>query len=120
MSKDKIFEKNPHLKEYFKTSDGKSFYSENGATNHAKTLEDKTVTPVKRGDYTSAEKSNDKTKELSALEIEMKRIGKMKKADLIIYAKETYALDLDAEKNVPELVELVKEAVEASLKSKND
>ena len=32
------------MSKYFKTSDGQEFYQENDAKNHAKTLEDKTVT----------------------------------------------------------------------------
>lgn len=32
-------------KTYFKTSDGTEFYTENNALNHARTLEDKTVSP---------------------------------------------------------------------------
>jgi len=42
MSQD-IFTQNPNLQEVFKTSDGKYFYTENSAKNHAKTLEDKSV-----------------------------------------------------------------------------
>jgi len=43
MSKD-IFKNNPNLKEVFITSDETAFYERNPAENHAKTLEDKTVT----------------------------------------------------------------------------
>lgn len=118
---DKVFKSNPSLKEYFKTSDGKPFYSESAARNHAKALEDKTVVPVKRVETNSTKKGADNTAaDTDPISIEMKKIGKMKKADLITYAKETYALELEEGKTVPELVELVKEAVEASLKSKND
>lgn len=45
---DQVFKENPNLKEYFKTSDGTPFYSQNAAQNHAKKLEDKTITPVVR------------------------------------------------------------------------
>lgn len=50
-----FFETNPHLKAYFQTSDGEAFYEEQDARNHAKSLEDKTITPFKR----EAEKQND-------------------------------------------------------------
>lgn len=33
------------MSKYFKTSDGQEFYQEHDAKNHAKTLDDKTVTP---------------------------------------------------------------------------
>lgn len=33
------------MSKYFKTSDGEEFYTENHAYNHARSLEDKTVTP---------------------------------------------------------------------------
>ncbi|GGB82994.1 hypothetical protein GCM10007424_23770 [Flavobacterium suaedae] len=53
--KDKVFESNPKLQHYFKTADGQAFYNEPDAKNHAKTLTDKTVTPVNRADYNSEE-----------------------------------------------------------------
>jgi len=43
-----IFEANPNLKKYFKTSDGESFYKEGDANLHAKGLENRKVTPVFR------------------------------------------------------------------------
>jgi hypothetical protein len=48
MSKE-IFDQNPSLKEYFETSDGKKFYNDNAAHNHARLLVDKEVKHVKRG-----------------------------------------------------------------------
>jgi hypothetical protein len=43
-----IFDANPSLKKYFKTSDGEPFYKEGDANLHAKSLEDRKVTPVFR------------------------------------------------------------------------
>lgn len=43
---DKVFENNPNLKVYYKTSDGTAFYTESDAKLHAKTLDDKNVSPV--------------------------------------------------------------------------
>lgn len=47
MSKD-IFKDSPDLQEYFETSDRQRFYKEDLAKNHARSLEDKTVTTVFR------------------------------------------------------------------------
>lgn len=44
----KVFQENPNLKEFYKTSDGTPFYSHNAAQNHAKTLEDKSIEKVER------------------------------------------------------------------------
>jgi hypothetical protein len=43
-----IFELNPGLKEYHKTSDGVKFFTPHDAKNHARTLEDKKVSKVLR------------------------------------------------------------------------
>lgn len=43
-----IFKSYPKLTVYYKTNDGTKFFTENSAKNHAKTLDDKTVTPVYR------------------------------------------------------------------------
>lgn len=45
---DKVFENNPNLKVYYKTSDGTAFYNESDAKLHAKTLDDKNVIPVQK------------------------------------------------------------------------
>lgn len=42
------------MSKYFQTSDGQNFYQENDAKNHAKTLQDKTVTPPSIGDEVEA------------------------------------------------------------------
>jgi len=47
MSKD-IFSNNPTIDLYYKTSDGTPFFTKNVAQNHAKTLEDKSVSKVTR------------------------------------------------------------------------
>ncbi len=41
--KNKIFNENPELKEFYMTSDGQAFYQESDAKNHARGLEDKKV-----------------------------------------------------------------------------
>ena len=46
MRKDPIFEANPKLESYHKTSDGTPFYHESDAKNHAQSLKDKRVTEV--------------------------------------------------------------------------
>lgn len=50
-----IFNDNPELNAYHETSDGKAFYTPNDAKNHAKTLTDKTVKLVERGNEPSDE-----------------------------------------------------------------
>jgi hypothetical protein len=49
-----IFDKNPSLEEYHQTSDGQAFYTKSNALNHARTLEDKAVKTVSRGDVAAA------------------------------------------------------------------
>lgn len=46
---DQVFAGNPKLTEYFKTVDGQPFYTDAAAKNHAKGLEDKTVTKITKG-----------------------------------------------------------------------
>lgn len=46
---DQVFASNPKLNEYFKTVDGQPFYTDAAAKNHAKGLEDKTVTKITKG-----------------------------------------------------------------------
>ena len=45
---DNIFKDNPGLDVAYKTADGKYFYTENGAQNHALTLKDQEVKKVVR------------------------------------------------------------------------
>lgn len=45
-----VFTDNPDLQAYHETSDGRAFYKANDAKNHAKTLTDKTVKLVERGE----------------------------------------------------------------------
>lgn len=44
----KLFENNPNITEYFETSDGSKFYTENLAKNHARDLKDKAIKTVER------------------------------------------------------------------------
>ncbi|WP_435138906.1 hypothetical protein [Formosa sp. A9] len=46
MSKDQVFEKQPSLERYFKTSDGKEFYKHHHAKMHADGLKDKKIEEV--------------------------------------------------------------------------
>lgn len=48
--KNEIFKANPNLDLYYQTSDGEPFFTENAAHNHAKSLKNKSVTPVYRSD----------------------------------------------------------------------
>lgn len=75
---DKFFQDNPDLKEYFKTSDGQAFYSENGAKNHVKTakLANQHIECVVRGGETEL---NDDEKPVD--------LKKLKKAELIVFAQ---------------------------------
>lgn len=49
--KNEIFQANPKLDCYFKTSDGESFFTENAAKDHARSLTEKTVETLHRFDY---------------------------------------------------------------------
>ena len=74
MAKDKVFADHPNLKEYWKTSDGKPFYSENAAKNHARTLKDKHIDHVERKGSTvvdSKSKSKKENKETTEVEYDM-------------------------------------------------
>ena len=54
---DNLFKDKPELQEYFETSDGTKFYTENMAKNHARDLEDKKVTHVTRPEEESAKET---------------------------------------------------------------
>lgn len=43
-----LLKNNPAMSVVYMTSDGRGFYEKNDADNHAKTLNDKAVTPVKK------------------------------------------------------------------------
>jgi len=49
-----IFKANPNLETYHETSDGEAFFNDSDARNHAKTLKDRTVKEVKKGDVKKA------------------------------------------------------------------
>ena len=49
--KNEIFQANPKLDCYFKTSDGECFFTENAAKDHARSLTEKTVETLHRFDY---------------------------------------------------------------------
>lgn len=63
-----VFEQYPNLEEYYETSDGQKFFKESAAKTHARTLEDKKVTTVKREDFKPKGKS---ANEILALVTEM-------------------------------------------------
>lgn len=70
---DNIFKDNPELDVAYKTADGKYFYTENGAQNHALTLKDQevkkvvrpedreTLNTIEEGDKTNEPDTGDKT-----------------------------------------------------------
>lgn len=57
---DTVFEQNPNIDVYFKTSDGESFYNENDAKNYAKKLKDKKVQRIVRGVSSESESPENK------------------------------------------------------------
>lgn len=95
-----FFKSNPLLKEYYQTADGKKFYTENAAQNHAKTkkLDDKTVKHVERS----------KSKEATESKPVEKALSKMKKAELVALAT-SLGLEVTDQTNV-ELVALIEAA----------
>lgn len=56
-----VFKDNKNLKEYWETSDGTPFYTENMAKNHASGLEDKNVKHVERSESESESDSKQKS-----------------------------------------------------------
>lgn len=59
----KIFKNNPELKEFYQTSDGQAFFTENAAKLHAKTLKNKSVFLVEKSAKTAAQVESVKPKE---------------------------------------------------------
>lgn len=131
-------------KTYFKTSDGTEFYTENNALNHARTLEDKTVSPPEaivedievdtdeddfsggQGDETDAgEEQADKTDandnhfqedEGDQTDAIVKvNFGRMNKAQLITYAAD-HQLTIDETGTNPAIVA----SIEAQLTAKTE
>lgn len=56
-----LFEQYPNMSEYYETSDGVTFYKEDPAKVHARTLKDQTVKTVKRSDVEASEESKTET-----------------------------------------------------------
>ena len=52
-----IFKQYPKIKSYFKTADGVCFFTQFNAENHAKTLDDKKVMEIKKGQSAKVDKS---------------------------------------------------------------
>jgi hypothetical protein len=115
------------MSKYFKTSDGQEFYQENDARNHAKTLEDKTVTApsdeaiaemevvgakVETGEDSTDEGSTDEaSKDEAPKEI---NLSKMTKAQLVAFATDN-VLTIDATATNAVIIE----TIEAQLTEKN-
>lgn len=84
---EQIFKDNPSLDEVYQTSDGKFFYLENDARNHASKLENKRVVklirPLNTGDEKKIEGAKDEKKEAQRAE----KITELQALDLV---KENY------------------------------
>lgn len=84
---EQIFKDNPSLDEVYQTSDGKFFYLENDARNHASKLENKKVMklirPLNTGDEKKIEGAKDEKKEAQWAE----KITELQALDLV---KENY------------------------------
>lgn len=84
---EQIFKDNPRLDEVYQTSDGKFFYLENDARNHASKLENKRVEklirPLNTGDEKKIEDAGDEKKEAQWAE----KITELQALDLV---KENY------------------------------
>lgn len=50
MKSQDVFKQNPKLESYFQTSDGNNFFKDFDAKNHAKSLKNKAIKEVKKGD----------------------------------------------------------------------
>jgi len=59
-----VFKNHPDLTEFFQTSDGQAFYTENAARTHARTLKNKTVVLVQKSDQPEETKPAGKTVKL--------------------------------------------------------
>ena len=82
MEKDKVFEENPSLEVYYKTSDNIAFYQESDAKQHAKALENKEVTPVFRNAISMfKEASSRNQQEQKQKSVETDRLNALKSED---------------------------------------
>ena len=114
------------MSKYFKTSDGQDFYQVHDAKNHAKTLEDKTVTPpsidvndieVEDATYLIDESSTDDGSTDEAPKDEAPKeinLSKMTKAQLVAFA-------VDNELTIDETATnaVIVESIEVQLTEKN-
>lgn len=79
---EQIFKDNPKLDEVYQTSDGKFFYLENDARNHASKLENKRVEklirPLNTGDEKKEAQWAEKITELQALDLVKENYKEMK------------------------------------------
>ncbi len=119
------------MSKYFKTSDGQDFYQVHDAKNHAKTLEDKTVTPpsidvndieVEDATYLIDESSTDEGSTDEAPKDEAPKdeapkeinLSKMTKAQLVAFATDN-ELTIDATATNAAIIE----SIEVQLTEKN-
>lgn len=91
----KIFKEHTGLKECFETADGCVFYTENAARNHAKTLDDKTVTHHVNEHQ---EKQSDTATE--------KPLNRMNRQELLEKAS-TLEVDVPEDATKPQIIELI-------------
>lgn len=108
--KHKVFEQNPQLKVVYGTSDEQTFYQENDAKNHAKTLEDKAVEPIFNPDYlevNDAENVSDDLSEMEAFEAQEKAT-KEAEAQALLDAEKSKPVDL-SKMTKPQLLAFAKE-----------
>lgn len=106
-----VFKEHPNLKECYQTSDGQCFYTPNAAENHAKTLTDKNITHLKNSDSES--------EDIDPLKVELSKIKKLKKDDLIAYATEN-EIELGDADTVKDILVIVNEAVTAKFEKEEE
>lgn len=87
------------MSKYFKTSDGEEFYTENHAQSHARSLEDKTVTPPS----IEVEESQDEDSQDEDSEV---KLSDMTKAQLIAFASDN-ELTVDPKATNAKIIEAI-------------
>ena len=106
--KTKIFESNPNLKEVHMTSDGQSFYNDNDAKMHAKTLKDNSVELVMNPKFIAEMEVVDEEK----LDGDAPALEDMTKAELVQFAKLNYNVELKEKSTKPELLAAIDDLIQ--------
>jgi len=117
---EKVFKKNPGLKECYKTADGKCFYQENHAKNHAKNLDDKNVQHITRPAGSDEKESTNLKVVEDPKTADTKLVKGLSKEGLVKFAADELNMTLTMEPTKAQLLAEVLKGIEAKYATDSD